>query len=73
MNYLPVNFYGFFKKNVFILLLQGCLEDVLDWSTLEFFVIIAISIGCAVIEVMNVCVSLYLIKHLRKRTKTLSS
>jgi len=52
---------------------QGCLEDILDWSTLEFVVIIAISIGCSVIEIMSVCVSMYLIKHLRKKMKTLDS
>ena len=52
---------------------QGCLEPILDWSTLEFVVIIAVSIGCSLVEIMSVCVSVYLLKHLGRRSKLLDS
>lgn len=46
---------------------QGCLEDILDWSTLEFVVIIAISLGSALLEILGICITIYMFKHVRRR------
>ena len=48
--------------------LQGCLQDILEWSTLEFVIIIAISCGCALVELMSICIGIYVLKHLRRRS-----
>lgn len=50
---------------------NGCLDNILDWSTLEFVIVIAICMGCAIIEMMSICISVYLVKHLRRRNKML--
>ena len=47
---------------------QGCLQDILEWSTLEFVIIIAISCGCALVELMSICIGIYVLKHLRRRS-----
>ena len=53
---------------VFSFFLQGCLQDILEWSTLEFVIIIAISCGCALVELMSICIGIYVLKHLRRRS-----
>ena len=58
---------------IFFFHFQGCIQYILEWSMLEFVIIIAISCGSAIIEIMSIVMSLYLIKNIRIRNKDVQS